>query len=280
MKVELHSHTHYSTAKIIHVEGLNSPEEMVRRAKEIGLDAIAITDHDEFKGALEAEKIGKKLGILVIKGEEVTTSENKHVIGLGLNEKIGENLSIDETIDSIRAQGGAAIAPHPFDLANMGIRDKCLKCDAVEVFNSINLDRFSNANAKNFAEKHSMNKVAGSDAHCVEMLGYSSTEIDSEKNEDSVIMAIKKGRTLPLGRYVPMNIVQYWALSRFNNSYYDISNYILENYNNPKKWVADRLLELTTKSPGSIDYVFQGLTYFGFGAAMCYSAVKNARALI
>jgi len=279
VKADLHIHTHYSKGTKIQAEGLNSPGEIVKYAKKIGLDAVAITDHDEFEGAIEAEKIGKKLGVTVIKGQEVTATGDKHILGLGLDKRIKPGSSIEETIDQIRKQGGIAIASHPFDLAKKGIREKSVKCDAAEVFNAINLDRFSNRRARRFALKHSIPMVAGSDAHCKEMLGYGVTEIEAGDSVDSVLEAIRKGHTSLVGRYVPVNVIQEWSQERFNNSFPEVLEYIEENYKNPKKWISMKLLKLTKRSPGRIDYFFKGLAYFSFGTAVCYSAVKNSLGL-
>lgn len=280
MIAELHAHSHYSKGEKIRVEGLNSPEELVRHAKKLGLDVLAITDHNEFKGAQEAERIGRKLGITVIKGEEIKTDDDRHIIGLGLNERIEPDHSIEETIDLIRKQGALVIAPHPFDLHNKGIREKVLKCDTIEVFNSINLDRFSNRKAKAFAQEHKIPSIAGSDAHCIEMLGYGLTEIDAENDVESILKAIKKGRTIPRGDYVPISVIQYWSLERFKASYWQVMEYIYENYSYPKRWLAEHLLSLTKKSPGKIDYLFKGLAYVGYGTALFYSAAKNAKTLV
>ncbi|MFH1235148.1 MAG: PHP domain-containing protein [Candidatus Diapherotrites archaeon] len=277
MKAELHSHSFYSYGTKISVEGLNSPAELVKQAKILGLGAIAITDHNEFRGGIEAEKIGKKIGVTVIKGEEIQTDMDRHVLGLGLSERIKPGHSAEETINLIRAQGGIAIAPHPFDLANKGLRQKARKCDAIEVFNSINLDRLSNKNAKIFAKKYSLNTVAGSDAHCIEMVGYGVTEISAENDVDSILKAIKKGRTSIHGKYIPIKVIQDWSMRRFNDSYWQVMQYIQENYSTPKRWVAGRLLKLTTKSPGKIDYLFKGLAYCSLGAAVCYSAAKSTK---
>ncbi|MEM0360437.1 MAG: PHP domain-containing protein [Candidatus Diapherotrites archaeon] len=277
MKAELHSHSFYSYGTKISIEGLNSPAEIVKQAKSLGLEVLAITDHNEFKGSIEAEKIGKKIGVIVIKGEEIQTENDKHIIGLGLSEKINPGHSTEETIEMIRAQGGIAIAPHPFDIANKGLRQKARKCDAIEVFNSINIDRLSNKNAKIFAKKYSLNTVAGSDAHCIEMLGYGVTEINAEPDEESILKAIRQGKTSVHGKYVPIKVIQEWSMRRLNDSYWQVMQYIQENYSPPKKWVAKRLLKLTTKSPGKIDYFFKGLAYFSLGAAVCYSAAKSTK---
>jgi len=280
MKVELHSHTNHSKGEKIRIEGLNSPKEMVRQAKRLGLDAIAITDHNEFKGAVEAEREGKRIGITVIKGEEITIAGDRHILGLGLTEKIKRDLSLEETLDAIKAQGGISISPHPFDLANKGIRENAAKCDAIEVFNAINLDRFSNRNAKKFALEKNLVTVAGSDAHCIEMLGYGLTEIKADNSVDSILHAIKNGNTKPVGTYVPISVIEYWSLERFNASYSQVMDYIYRHYSTPKRWVAEHLLSLTKKSPGKIDYFFKGLAYFSFGTAIFYSAAKNAKNLI
>src|SRR3989344_4435689 len=150
MNVELHSHTHYSQSKAIRHEGLNSPKEMVEYAKKIGLGAIAITDHNMIKGSVEAKKFSKKYGIVILKGEEVTT-EKGHILAIGINEE---------------------------------------KCDAMEAFNAMNLERIANWNAKKFSQKNSIPGVATSDAHCKEMLGYGITRVNA-CDEDSIIKEIK-----------------------------------------------------------------------------------------
>ena len=101
MLAELHSHTHYSKQKLVVAEGLNSPEEMVRAAKHKGLDAIAITDHDEIKGAIEAKKFEEKYGVAVVVSEEITTGEGD-IIAHGVDERIPKGLGFYETIDRIK----------------------------------------------------------------------------------------------------------------------------------------------------------------------------------
>ena len=83
-----------------------------------------------------------------------------------------------------------------------------------------------------------------------------------------------------MGSYIPVSVIQYWSLKRFESSYWQVMEYIQNNYDNPKKWVAEHLLSLTKKSPGRIDYFFKGLAYFSFGTAFCYSALKNAKSIV
>ena len=66
MKVDLHIHTSYS-------DGVFSPEKIVDTALDVGLDAIAITDHDHYFSATEAIEYGLADGIVnyekIMKGE-------------------------------------------------------------------------------------------------------------------------------------------------------------------------------------------------------------------
>ena len=273
MNVELHSHTHYSQSKAIRHEGLNSPKEMVEYAKKIGLGAIAITDHNMIKGSVEAKKFSKKYGIVILKGEEVTT-EKGHILAIGINEEIKPKLSVIETIELIHEQGGIAIASHPFDIRNKGIGIDAKKCDAMEAFNAMNLERIANWNAKKFSQKNSIPGVATSDAHCKEMLGYGITRVNA-CDEDSIIKEIKKGRIKSKGRYLPAKLVTDWTVTRLKISYSDVIDYMNENYSWPKRTVAKKMLSLVEQSPGNIDYLFKVMAYISMGGVIIYSASRE-----
>jgi hypothetical protein len=103
--VDLHMHTDHSPDCATPVEVL------LATAKQEGFGAIAITDHNEVSGALEA--VAKADGIKVIVGEEVKTATQGEVIGLFLRERIPRGLSLEETVAQIRLQGGLVYVPHP-----------------------------------------------------------------------------------------------------------------------------------------------------------------------
>ena len=189
-EAELHCHTNHSKGtKLIH-EGLNTPKEMVQQASRIGLSIMAITDHNKIKGALEAKKYARKYNVLVIPSEEVSTKDG-HMVALGIQELIPPGLSLEESVDLVRQQGGAAIAAHPFDFRSEGSGDLAIKCDAVEVFNAFNIERVANNKCLGFVEKHNLPYVAGSDAHSIYMLGFGRT-IFKKNDIDSVIKAGSK----------------------------------------------------------------------------------------
>lgn len=76
-RCDLHTHTQAS-------DGMQPPEENVRLAKEKGLIAVAITDHDTVAGVKEALEAGEKYGITVVPGVEISTragGKDIHVLG-------------------------------------------------------------------------------------------------------------------------------------------------------------------------------------------------------
>ena len=68
-KVDLHTHT-------FHSDGFYSPEKIVLKAKERGIDTLSITDHDNLAGIPEAVELGRKIGVEVIPGLEISTDVN------------------------------------------------------------------------------------------------------------------------------------------------------------------------------------------------------------
>ncbi len=270
---ELHSHSNHSRGtKVIH-EGLNSPKEMVEHAKEIGLDILAITDHNKVKGSLEAKKYAKKYCITVIPGEEVSSREG-HILGLGIEEEIKPGLGIEETIERIHSLGGVAIAAHPFDVKGEGCSKLAVKCDAVEIFNALNVDRVANYKSKKFVTRKHLPYIAGSDAHSIEMLGYGRTLFRSS-DIDSILRDIRKGQVEISCSHIPAKIIMEWGVNRLKLSSAYVINYMNENYSWPKRYVCRRLLSLVDKSPGSIDYLFKIMTYFSLGSVILYSAARG-----
>ncbi len=166
--VDLHMHTDHSNDCATPVEVL------LAEARARGLGAIAVTDHNEISGALDAR--AKANGVKVIVGEEVKTAEQGEVIGLFIEEKIPRGMTLQDTIAEIRRQGGLVYVPHPFDRMHavpdyehlLAVIDDV---DAIEVFNPrIAISEF-NEEAVRFAAKYRIPGGAGSDAHVPQGLG-------------------------------------------------------------------------------------------------------------
>ena len=197
MLIELHTHTIHSKSveKGVLDRGINSTEEMVRRAKKIGLDGIAITDHDTIDGLKHIRKYSRKYDIMVIPGEEVSTAKG-HMLALGVNKVISPGLSVDETVDLIHKQGATAVAAHPFGTGHDGVGFECLKADAAEAFNMQSWKcRVINYKAYRLALRYNLPITAGSDAHSVDWIGYGVTETKS-MTLDGALRDIRKGRTI------------------------------------------------------------------------------------
>jgi glycosyltransferase involved in cell wall biosynthesis len=169
--VDLHMHTDHSPDCATPVEVL------LETAKAQDLGAIAITDHNEVSGALEARELAERIGgIKVIVAEEVKTAHQGEVIGLFLESKIERGMSLEETIAEIRRQGGLVYVPHPFDRLHSvpdyeHLLDVVEEIDILEVFNPrIAIDAF-NEEAVRFARKYGIVPGAGSDSHVAQGLG-------------------------------------------------------------------------------------------------------------
>jgi predicted metal-dependent phosphoesterase TrpH len=106
---ETHAHTLAS-------DGMVEPEELVAAAAAVGITVLAVTDHDTTGSCQRAIEAGAELGVDVIRGEEVTTAlpAGIHVVGLFLERQIRMGMSIEDTVDAIRDQGGLAVLAHPF----------------------------------------------------------------------------------------------------------------------------------------------------------------------
>jgi predicted metal-dependent phosphoesterase TrpH len=171
IEVDLHMHTDHSGDCATPVDVL------LRTARDRGLGAIAITDHNEVSGALEARRIAAEMGdIKVIVAEEVKTAEQGEVIGLFIEEKIPKGLTMAETIAEIRAQGGLVYVPHPFDRFHSVPDYEHLieivdEVDILEVFNPRVAVTAFNEEAERFARKYRIVPGAGSDSHVAQGLG-------------------------------------------------------------------------------------------------------------
>ncbi len=177
MRIDMHVHTCYSADSNL---GL---ADIVQAVEDGLIDGLAITDHNEIKGAQELQQFAP---FPVIVGEEIMT-EDGEIIGYFLSKRIEAGLPLLETINQIKEQGGLVAVPHPFDR----LRTSALKrnkldlvtkyLDMIEVFNSRNVFKQDNQLAQEFAEKAGLLKIAGSDAHTKPEIGAAWIEIETFK---------------------------------------------------------------------------------------------------
>jgi len=197
---DLHLHTIYS------YDGTASVASVLERAKDIGLDVIAITDHDEIRGALVGAELAPKYGIEVIAGIEITTAEGD-LLALNVTQKIERGLSLIKTVRAVKEQGGYCIAPHP---TAEGLGMKSLRWHtlseavripgvtntlmAIETYNATTLDREGNHYANLLADRYHISKVGNSDAHVLDAIGLGMTEFPGSTAND-LLAALHNGTT-------------------------------------------------------------------------------------
>jgi glycosyltransferase involved in cell wall biosynthesis len=168
--VDLHMHTDHSHDCATPVEVL------LATARDQGLGAIAVTDHNVISGALEARDKAVEYGVKVIVAEEVKTADQGEVIGLFIERRIDRGMTLGETIAEIKRQGGLVYVPHPFDRMHAVPDYEHLLAivqdiDAIEVYNPRVAIGSFNEEAQRFAAKYRILAGAGSDSHVAPGLG-------------------------------------------------------------------------------------------------------------
>ena len=94
--------------------------EIVARAREMGLDGICITDHDDNNIRHEARALSKSLGYLIIPGTVVLTYQGDIVV-FGVDDLPTEKVHAAELIAYVNEKGGVGISAHPFRNNNRGL---------------------------------------------------------------------------------------------------------------------------------------------------------------
>lgn len=216
---DLHLHTIYS------YDGTAKVSSVLRRAKENGLDVIAITDHDEIAGALEAVKLAPHFGIDVIPASEITTADGD-LLALFITEKIPAQLSLIETVLRVRELGGVCIAPHPM-AGGMGMKSlsayAILKAllnpqvaetlIGIETYNGTAIDRMSNHYAKIFANGLSIAQTGSSDAHIIDTIGFGATEFEGNTAQDFLkALREKTTKVKKQNEWNAFQIISSWGL--------------------------------------------------------------------
>ena len=167
IKADFHMHTHFSP------DSETDPDKLVKRCLKVGLELIAVTDHNTIEGALKVKDLAP---FPVIIGEEIKTSAGE-ITGLFLKETIPAGLSPIDTAHRIKDQGGLVSLPHPFDrfrsevIDGKAINELIPLLDIVEIFNSRNNLSADDRKAEKFAKEHNLLTSGVSDAHTLMELG-------------------------------------------------------------------------------------------------------------
>lgn len=192
LQVDLHSHTRYSR------DAHTAPADLVERAREVGLDRIAVTDHGTIEGALRARDLDRDL---VIVGEEIRCRCKVELIGLFLTERIPMLLPLAEVVERIRDQGGVIYAPHPFAYPREPRRRAERALAVADVVEAINARAFWpawNRTASRLARERGIPLAAGSDAHFVGEIGRARAEMPAFDSSEEFRVGLGLARPFQL----------------------------------------------------------------------------------
>jgi predicted metal-dependent phosphoesterase TrpH len=178
-KADLHIHTSYS-------DGMFHPAELLEHVEErTDLDVIAVTDHDDIRGALRVRDLWARhrWRFEVVTGVELTTIEG-HLLALFVDEPLPNLCRVDEAIEAVRKQGGLCVAPHPMNpwTRSLGARDLCRlgrggALDGLELANCSPGSGLRRRQARSLNSRKIMAAaVGGSDAHFLDFVGSAFTE--------------------------------------------------------------------------------------------------------
>jgi predicted metal-dependent phosphoesterase TrpH len=110
--IDLHTHTTAS-------DGSDTPAQLVRRARELGLRAMAVTDHDTLGGLDEAVAEGRRLDLEIVAGVEISAEFPKgtlHLLGYDFNPRDPELGRTLEGLQDARANRNPRIVEKLRDL--------------------------------------------------------------------------------------------------------------------------------------------------------------------
>ena len=192
VRVELHLHTSVSKDSLV------QPEKLLKRCEKLGIDRIAVTDHNAIENALMLKALAPEH---VIVGEEIETTQGE-LLGYFVKECVPAGLEPMEAIRSLRAQGAVISVAHPFD-SHRGayweektLLDLIPHIDAIEIFNARCWSDSPNRQAALFAQDHDLLKTVGSDAHTLWELGKATLIMQDFDDAEGFKSALKDAQAI------------------------------------------------------------------------------------
>ncbi|MFH1140262.1 MAG: PHP domain-containing protein, partial [Chloroflexota bacterium] len=198
MLIGLHTHTRYGSNC-----SYSDPSDLVRQAKQAGLDGVCITEHELCWEAPALERLSQENGFPVFGGVEVETDCGP-VLAFGIRGPLWGVASARELRRLVDASQGFMVACHPFrgDAAHTpepSLDTICARpifglVDAVEVFNGSSHRRELEL-ALRVLERLGMKGVAGSDSHAVHTVGQCATRFHRPvATEAEMVAELRAGR--------------------------------------------------------------------------------------
>lgn len=190
IRAEFHAHTCYSHDSLVKIENL------LNNCDRKGLDRVAITDHNEIKGAFAAKERDPER---VIVGEEIQTTQGE-VLGYFMKAHVPGGLTPMQTVEALKAQDAFISIAHPFDLhrgttwSESSLAEILPYIDAIEIFNARCISNKANLQAEAYARKYHLAGMVGSDAHSLYELGRACLLLPAFDDADSLRKALLSAR--------------------------------------------------------------------------------------
>jgi predicted metal-dependent phosphoesterase TrpH len=206
--IDLHNHT------LVHSDdSLLRPEDLVRRAKQLGLDAVCITEHDRPWDPEELANLSKALDFPIFPGMEINTEEG-HVLVFGLDRYVFGMHRLSFVRKMVEEAGGAMVLAHPYRrqlppidgsgtpvdyyVEKFADRPHYDFVDALEVFNGRGIPRENEFSYK-MALRRRLPGAAGSDAHRIEDVATCATRFEKRITSlEELIAELRAGRYSPV----------------------------------------------------------------------------------
>ena len=210
IRADLHIHTRYS------IDCLTPLEKIVTRCVELGINCVAVADHDTIAGALKLRDIAP---FKVIVAEEMTTTAGE-IMGLFLSEGICPGLSPQEAISRIHNQGGLVAIPHPFGRslpwhARVLTSTEILsRVDIIEAFNSRTPFSGSIRRAEILAKEQGKAASAGSDAHTLGEIGRAYVQMPEFDGPSDFLNSLAQGEIFGQRSSYLIHLASTWAKIR------------------------------------------------------------------
>jgi predicted metal-dependent phosphoesterase TrpH len=201
MKFDLHMHTRrYSPDSEI------DPFDLVRRAQEIGLDGIVITDHDRLWPEDELDELRRAAPGLVVLGGVEVSGRNGDLLCYGVRDltNLGRGMRWGDLCREVARQGGATVAAHPYrwgqDFDRL-IADERPELTGLEMMSN-NMDPEVRRRAADFLDRHrGYSTLGNSDAHELPVVGVCYTDFDANiRTSADLVRAIREQKARPRAR--------------------------------------------------------------------------------
>ena len=194
LKADLHLHTKEDPEDFSIIK--HSAKELIDLASEKDFDILAITLHNKVLYNKELLDYAKQRNILLIPGCEKTI-ENRHVLLYNFSQEEIERINSFEDLRKMKREHKLVIAPHPFYPHPSALQNRLYK--NIDLFDAIEYSHFYtkkinfNHRAVQLAKRKNLPLVGNSDTHFLFQFNTTYSFIDSKKDVDSIIKAIKKG---------------------------------------------------------------------------------------